>query len=44
MSEYQYYEITLKALSMLFELLRDIDEGDVIFFADEAGSWQVGVL
>jgi FAD/FMN-containing dehydrogenase len=34
-----------EAFDLLFGLLRRIDEGndDVIFFADEAGSWQVGV-
>jgi hypothetical protein len=34
-----------EAFDMLFSLLRRIDEGndDVIFFADEGGSWQVGV-
>ncbi|HMA96488.1 MAG TPA: hypothetical protein VKP30_27570, partial [Polyangiaceae bacterium] len=34
-----------EAFELLFALLRHIDEGndDVIFFADEAGSWQVGV-
>jgi hypothetical protein len=34
-----------EAFELLFQLLRRIDEGhdDVIFFADEAGSWQVGV-
>ncbi len=34
-----------EAFELLFGLLRRIDEGndDVIFFADEAGSWQVGV-
>jgi hypothetical protein len=33
------------ALETIFGLLRRIDEGcdDVIFFADEGGSWQVGV-
>jgi len=33
------------AFDIIFGLLRRIDEGhdDVIFFADEAGSWQVGV-
>ena len=33
------------AFELLFELLRHIDEchDDVIFFADEAGSWQVDV-
>ena len=33
------------ALERIFGLLRHIDEGhdDVIFFADEGGSWQVGV-
>lgn len=30
---------------MLFELLHELDEcnDNIIFFADEAGSWQVGV-
>jgi hypothetical protein len=34
-----------EAFELLFRLLRRIDEGndDVIFFADEGGSWQVGV-
>ena len=34
-----------EAFELLFALLRHIDacEDDVIFFADEAGSWQVGV-
>lgn len=34
-----------EAFELLFALLRRIDEGedDVIFFADEGGSWQVGV-
>ena len=34
-----------ESFEMIFALLRRIDEGyeDVIFFADEAGSWQVGV-
>jgi hypothetical protein len=33
------------ALEVLFELLRRINEGeeDIVFFADERGSWQVGV-
>lgn len=33
------------ALSLLLDLLHRIDEGydDIIFFADEAGSWQIGV-
>lgn len=33
------------ALERIFGLLRHIDEGhdDVVFFADEGGSWQVGV-
>lgn len=36
---------TREALELLFELLRHIDEDpdSVIFFADEGGSWQVGV-
>jgi hypothetical protein len=34
-----------EAMDILFGLLNHIDEGrdDVIFFADEGGSWQVGV-
>ena len=34
-----------EAFELLFKLLRHIDEGndDIIFFADEGGSWQVGV-
>lgn len=34
-----------QAFELLFGLLRRIDEAhdDVVFFADEAGSWQVGV-
>jgi hypothetical protein len=34
-----------EAMDLLFGLLNHIDEGrdDVIFFADEGGSWQVGV-
>ena len=33
------------AMDVLFSLLNHIDEGhdDVIFFADEGGSWQIGV-
>jgi hypothetical protein len=36
---------TREAFDTLFALLRYIDEGhdDVVFFADEGGSWQVGV-
>ncbi|MFH1970582.1 MAG: hypothetical protein ABIJ53_09730 [Verrucomicrobiota bacterium] len=36
---------TLKAIDTIVGLLRHIDKGldDVIFFADEGGSWQVGV-
>jgi hypothetical protein len=35
----------LEAFEIIFDLLRHIDdcEDDVIFFADEGGSWQVGV-
>jgi hypothetical protein len=32
-----------QAFELLFELLRRIDEDDVVFFADEGGSWQVSV-
>ncbi len=36
---------TLQAIDIIVGLLRHIDEclDDVVFFADEAGSWQVGV-
>lgn len=39
------YEVARPAFELLFGLLRHIDEGldDVIFFADEGGSWQLGV-
>ena len=38
------YEVARQAFELLFGLLRHIDEGhdDVIFFADEGGSWQLG--
>lgn len=34
-----------ESIEVIFDLLRHIDEchDDIIFFADEAGSWQVGV-
>jgi len=34
-----------QAFELIFALLRRIDQGedDIVFFADEAGSWQVGV-
>jgi hypothetical protein len=36
---------TREAFDIIFALLRYIDEGhdDIVFFADEGGSWQVGV-
>jgi len=36
---------TREAFDTIFALLRDIDEGhdDIVFFADEGGSWQVGI-
>lgn len=39
------YVQTQKAFKILFNLLDEIDTGSdtIIFFADEAGSWQVGV-
>ena len=39
------YEFARQAFELLFGLLRHIDEchDDVIFFADEGGSWQLGV-
>lgn len=38
-------QVTAQAFEVLFSLLRYIDEGndDVLFFADEGGSWNVGV-
>lgn len=35
-----------EGLGLLIDLMREIDrfERDIVFFADEAGSWQVGVL
>jgi hypothetical protein len=37
-------KLTREAMDILFDLLRHIDDGydDVVFFADEGGSWQVG--
>ena len=34
-----------KGLGVLIDLMREVDRGthDIVFFADEAGSWQVGV-
>jgi len=39
------YAVARQAFELLFGLLRHIDEchDDVIFFADEGGSWQLGV-
>lgn len=39
------YEVARQSFELLFGLLRHIDEchDDVIFFADEGGSWQLGV-
>lgn len=39
-------ETAAEGLGLLVELMREIDKGreDIVFFADEAGSWQVGVL
>jgi hypothetical protein len=33
------------AMDLLFELLEQLDRGDdqIVFFADEGGSWQVGI-
>ncbi|NJK31277.1 MAG: hypothetical protein HC927_02040 [Deltaproteobacteria bacterium] len=38
-------ETAAEGLRLLIDLLREIDrcERDIVFFADEAGSWQVGV-
>lgn len=38
-------ETAAEGLGLLIDLMREIDrcEDDIIFFADEAGSWQVGV-
>ena len=39
-------ETAAEGLGLLTDLMREIDRGerDILFFADEAGSWQVGVL
>lgn len=39
-------ETTAEGLGLLIDLMREIDQcrDDIVFFADEAGSWQVGVL
>ena len=39
-------ETAAEGLELLVALMREIDrcERDIVFFADEAGSWQVGVL
>jgi hypothetical protein len=39
-------EAAAVGLELLIDLMREIDrcERDIVFFADEAGSWQVGVL
>lgn len=39
------YAQAQKAFELLFDLLNEIDKGDdtIVFFADEAGAWQVGV-
>ncbi|MFK8185458.1 MAG: hypothetical protein AB8B99_18940 [Phormidesmis sp.] len=39
------YHQTQRSFKILFELLDEIDTGSdiIVFFADEAGSWQVGV-
>jgi hypothetical protein len=39
-------ETAADGLNLLIELMREIDrcEREIVFFADEAGSWQVGVL
>ena len=38
-------QVTAQAFEVLFSLLRHLDKGDddVLFFADEGGSWSVGV-
>lgn len=40
-----YHAEVRTAMELLFELLEQIDTGsdDIVFFADEAGSWQVGL-
>lgn len=39
------FETASEGLGLLIDLMRQIDEccDDIVFFADEAGSWQVGV-
>jgi len=38
-------EVVLEAFELLFDLVRRIDSGtvDIIFFADDGGSWQFGI-
>lgn len=37
-------EHTREALGLLIGLLRDVDDdNDIVFWADEGGSWQVGI-
>ena len=40
------FEVAAEGLELLINLMREIDrcERDIVFFADEAGSWQVSVL
>ncbi len=39
------HEVVLEAFEVLFDLVRQIDRGtvDIIFFADDGGSWQFGI-
>lgn len=39
------YGAAREGFELIFELLREIDrfERDIVFFADEAGAWQIGV-
>ncbi len=45
LSRQGYHAEVRTAMDLLFELLEQIDTGsdEIIFFADEAGSWQVGI-
>lgn len=45
LSRQGHYAEVHTAMDLLFELLAQLDTGDneIIFFADEAGAWQVGI-
>ncbi len=45
LSDQGHHAVVRTAMDLLFELLTEIDTGSdtIIFFADEGGSWQVGI-